>query len=134
MANRSNKKELKNLRQNLRNNMPPAEILLWDKLKAKQLGGYKFRRQHSIDQYVLDFFCPKAQLAIEVDGDSHYQEKKIEYDRERQQHIESLGIKILRFTNNEIYDRLDGVLGEILRKLEEGSGEGKTSSPARGED
>ena len=94
--------------------MPPAEIILWSKIKGKQINEYKFRRQYSIDKFVVDFYCPKLNLAIEVDGDSHSLGKeKEEYDIERQSFIESKGIRFLRFTNNEIYKNLDRVL-EII--------------------
>ena len=119
MVSGSNKKELKGLRQNLRNNMPPAEKILWSKLKGKQLDRYKFRRQHSIDEFILDFYCPQAGLAIEIDGDSHYEADKPRYDAERSRKIESHGIKIIRFTNNEVYDSLDGVVDQILKQLKE---------------
>ena len=119
MVSPFNKKELKSLRQNLRNNMPPAEKILWSKLKGKQLEKYKFRRQHSIDQFILDFYCPQAELAIEIDGDSHYDTGKSEYDVERSRKIESYGIKIIRFTNKDVYDSLDGVVDQILKELKE---------------
>jgi len=119
MVSQFNKKELKGLRQNLRNNMPPAERILWSKLKGKQLEKYKFRRQHSIEDFVLDFYCPQAGLAIELDGDSHYDTDKPEYDAERSRKIELHGIKIIRFTNTEVYDSLDGVVDQILKQLKE---------------
>lgn len=112
-----NRKGEKALRQYLRNNMPEAERLLWAKLKGKQLGAYKFRRQNSINQYSLDFYCPKAKLAIEIDGDSHFDEEAEDSDRERQRVIESYGIRVLRFTNNEVYNNLEGVLETILEDL-----------------
>ena len=68
----SNLKEKKELRKQLRNNATPAERKLWKALQGKKLDGFKLRRQHSIDRYILDFFCPTANLAIELDGDSHY--------------------------------------------------------------
>jgi len=99
--------------------MPPAEKILWSKLKGRQLEKYKFRRQHSIDEFILDFYCPQAELAIEIDGDSHYETNKPEYDAERSRKIESHGIKIIRFTNTEIYESLEGVVGLILKQLKE---------------
>ena len=119
MVSPFNKKELKGLRQNLRNNMPPAERILWGKLKSSQLEKYKFRRQHSIDEFILDFYCPQAKLAIEVDGDSHYDTGKPKYDAERSRKIESHRIKIIRFTNTEVYDSLNGVVDQILKELKE---------------
>lgn len=104
-------------RKFLRNNMPNAEIILWANIKGKQLEDYKFRRQYSVGPYVIDFYCPKLKLALELDGDSHFVEGAQEYDRQRQDFIESFGIKFLRFTNNEVYENLEGVIDEILKYL-----------------
>ena len=117
MKKRFNKKELKGLRQDLRNNMPPAERILWTQLKGKQLEGFKFRRQHSIDEFIVDFYCPQANLAIEIDGDTHYGEEERKDDINRKHHIESLGIKIIRFTNKEISKNLEGAIGQIKEVL-----------------
>jgi very-short-patch-repair endonuclease len=100
-------------RQALRNNMPTAERIIWDWLRCKQVEGCKFRRQYSIDVFVIDFYAPELKLAIEIDGDSHFQEGVPEYDHERQLFLESKGAKFLRFTNQEIYKNLDGVLERI---------------------
>jgi very-short-patch-repair endonuclease len=86
---------------------------MWIHLSRRQMNGLKFRRQYGVDQYVIDFYCPKIKLAIEIDGDSHYYSAAQKYDTERQKYIESCGIHFLRFTNNEIYDNLDGVLQMI---------------------
>ena len=97
--------------------MPKAEVLLWQQLRGKQMNGFKFRRQFSVDKYILDFYCPQIKLAIEVDGDSHFSDEVIDSDLKRQKYIESLGIKFLRFTNHEIFDSLDGVFNKILENL-----------------
>jgi very-short-patch-repair endonuclease len=99
--------------------MSKAEVVLWKKLSRKQLLGFKFRRQYGVDQYVIDFYCPKLKLAIEVDGESHFVQGAEDYDRRRQEHIESLGITFLRFTNTDIYENLNGVLQSIAEKAEE---------------
>jgi len=113
-----NKAEVKSNRKVLRNNMPLAEQLIWHKLKNKQLVGYKFRRQYSINNFVVDFYCPKTKLAIEIDGESHFDSIKSKIiDMDRQKSIESVGIKIIRFTNNDIYNNIDGVLQEIIKNL-----------------
>jgi very-short-patch-repair endonuclease len=109
-----NKTEEKTKRKLLRNNMPPAEIILWSKLKGKKLGDYKFRRQYSVEKFVIDFYCPELKLAVEVDGDSHYTEGAEISDEERQAIIESFGITFLRFTNREICENLNGVLIKII--------------------
>ena len=115
-----NKKEETAKRKNLRNNMPKAEIILWSKIKNKQVNGYKFRRQYGIDKYVVDFYCTELKLAIEIDGDIHFMEnEKEEYDKVRQKKIESLGIKFLRFQNLEIYNNLNGVVSTIYQYIKE---------------
>lgn len=97
--------------------MPLAEIILWGRLKGKQLEGYKFRRQYSIEHFVVDFYCPALRLAIELDGDSHYSEDAQLYDKERQERIKSYDIQVLSFTNREIYENLEGVLLKIKERI-----------------
>ena len=105
----------------LRSNMPKAEIVLWSKLKSKTLDGYKFRRQYSVGKFVIDFYCPRLKLAIEVDGDSHFSEVSEVCDKGRQTFIESFGISFLRFTNKEIYENLDQVLAKVEDCIQERS-------------
>jgi very-short-patch-repair endonuclease len=81
--------------------------------------GFKFRRQYSVNQYVVDFYCPELKLAIEIDGDSHFNDISEKYDKERQKSIESFGIRFLRFTNIDIYDNIDGVLQTIFEWIKE---------------
>ena len=104
-------------RQLLRNHSPAAERRLWLRLRNRQLLGCRFRRQYSIGRYVLDFYCPQLKLAIEVDGDSHYQTDMPEHDQHRQRHIESLGIHFLRFANTDVLERLDDVVACIAADL-----------------
>jgi len=108
---------LKNKPQQLRNQMPKAEIVLWNHLRNCQLKGYKFRRQYRIGKYVVDFYCPKLNLAVEVDGDSHFNPQSEKNDQFRQKLVESFNIKFLRITNLEIYQNLDGVIEKILTCL-----------------
>ncbi|MCI0330616.1 MAG: endonuclease domain-containing protein [candidate division Zixibacteria bacterium] len=119
-----NKSAEKQKRSRLRNQMSPAEAILWSKLSKRQVLGFKFRRQYGVGSYVLDFFCPDAKLAIEVDGDSHFQEDAAEYDGKRQAAIEKLGIHFLRFTNQEIRKNLFDVLKTITETV------GKTGKQA----
>ncbi len=114
-----NNPDLKNLRQKLRNTMPSAEVILWAELKGKQLFGYKFRRQYGVGRYVVDFYCARIRLAIELDGDSHFQIGVEEYDKKREEYIESRGIKVIRFTNTDVYENLDGVILAIIEELPE---------------
>lgn len=108
-----NKKYLKEKRKKLRNNSTEAEILLWLELKQSKLSGRKFRRQHSIGDYIVDFYCPNENLAIELDGEVHFEEDQIEYDRIRDKYLNSLGIEVLRFENQEVLLNIDKVLKEI---------------------
>lgn len=103
----------KNKRKMLRSNLPNAEIVLWSRLKSKRLDRHKFRRQYNVGKFVMDFYCPRLKLAIEVDGDSHFSEVSERCDKERQSFIESFGISFLRFTNKEVYQNLDQVLAKI---------------------
>jgi very-short-patch-repair endonuclease len=118
--NRTNEKSL---RRELRSNLAPAEVLLWSRLKGRQLCDCRFRRQYSVGPYVLDFYSSEIQVGIELDGDSHFQPGAAEYDTERQRFIESFGIHVVRFVNTEIYDNMEGVLqrlAEVVRRRREG--------------
>jgi very-short-patch-repair endonuclease len=114
-----NKEELKARRRSLQKNMPRAEVILWSKLKNKQILGKRFLRQYSVDQYVLDFYCPELKLAIEVDGDSHFVPGAEEQDKARQEHIEAFGIQFLRFTNEDVYNNIDGVCQSVYNVVDE---------------
>jgi very-short-patch-repair endonuclease len=115
-----NIKIYKKKRQNLRNNATKAEKLLWQKLKNSQLG-YKFRRQHGIKQYVVDFYCPKLKLIVELDGDVHNFIEQQKHDWIKEKNLEKLGFKIIRYHNNEIIKDIDKVMVNIkaiCKKLE----------------
>ncbi len=112
-----NKNTEKTRRKSLRKEMPPAEVALWQFLRNRQANGHKFRRQHSVDRYILDFYCPSAKLAIEIDGDSHFSEEAAQSDQVRQKVIENMGIRFLRFTNQDVYENLNGVYERILKHL-----------------
>jgi very-short-patch-repair endonuclease len=119
MTESFNRREEKALRRRLRNEMPPAELRLWSRLRGRQLLGRKFRRQYSVGPYCLDFYCQEIRLAIELDGDSHFTDAARTRDRARQEWIESFGIRFVRFTNTDLYENLDGVLEVIARAIEE---------------
>ncbi|MFD2512552.1 endonuclease domain-containing protein [Pontibacter locisalis] len=108
-----NRKYLKTNRQELRSSMTPAEAELWRHLKGGRLGERKFRRQHSIANYILDFYCPSEQLAIELDGQVHNNIIAEYADLERDQYLRKLNIRVLRFENKEVFDKLENVLQEI---------------------
>ena len=113
-----NKPCLKEIRRNLRREMPKGEKLLWSKLRRNNLE-YKFRRQFGIKNYILDFYCIKLKLAIEVDGISHSEEKIFEKDCERQKYLESLGIKIVRFNSEDVFNNLEQVAAGIYDRCKE---------------
>ena len=96
-------------------NLTKSEQIMWLKLKNKQVHGYKFRCQHPVYRYILDFFCHKAMLAIEIDGDIHKDRK--EYDMYRDQYMESIGIKTLRFSASEVFSNIDHVINQIIYVL-----------------
>ncbi|MBK8926539.1 MAG: endonuclease domain-containing protein [Crocinitomicaceae bacterium] len=104
---------LKTFRKELRNNLTPAEAKLWTLLKGKQMGGRKFRRQHSFANYILDFYCPEERIAIELDGQGHFDATQAEYDMERDLFLETFGIRVLRFENKWVWDNPDGLLVEV---------------------
>ncbi|MFH0990413.1 MAG: endonuclease domain-containing protein [bacterium] len=108
-----NRFEMKERRQELRREMTEAERLLWARIRSRQINGCKFRRQYSIGSYVVDFYSTEIKLAIEIDRSSHDKADAIEYDRNRQKEIEALGICVVRFTNEEIYNKLNDVLVKI---------------------
>ena len=108
---------LKELARKLRNNSTVSEVLLWRALKGKQIMGYDFDRQRPIDNYIVDFYCKKLKLAIEIDGSTH--DDKIEEDRKRQARLESLGVRFLRFGDADVKRNLEGVVAEIRKWVEE---------------
>lgn len=104
---------MKQYRKDLRNNLTPAEATLWKAIQRSQLDGRKFRRQHSVGNYILDFYCPNEKLAIELDGQQHYTASGRERDNIRDEFLKTINIKVLRFENKEVFDNLEGVLEEI---------------------
>ncbi|MDJ0733485.1 MAG: endonuclease domain-containing protein [Nostocaceae cyanobacterium] len=112
-----NKSSEKEKRRQLRQNITKAEKILWGKIKNRQIENCKFRRQYSVDKFVIDFYSPELKLAIEIDGDSHFEDGAAEYDTERQVFIESAGIRFIRFTNEDVYMNLSGVLESIAQMI-----------------
>lgn len=98
----------------LRRNATDAEQTLWNALRDRQLAGLKFRRQHPIDRFILDFYCHEKRLAIELDGGYHAEDEQRIYDEERTTLLAAQGIKVLRFWNHEVLNNLEGVLEAIL--------------------
>ncbi len=102
---------MKDKRRALRANMTPAEVALWKMLKNKQLMGRRFRRQHSIGFYIVDFYCAEERLIIELDGEVH--KYKSDYDCERTQYLEALNYKVIRFENRLVFETQEAVLNAI---------------------
>ena len=116
MARLNNLVGLKGKRLQLRKALTAAEARLWKYIKSNQLGR-KFRRQHSFNYYILDFYCPEKMLAIELDGSPHDTNKGYIADQKRTQYLQSQGIKVLRFENKDVIKNLEGVLQEITKYL-----------------
>ena len=108
-----NSKSLEPNRKELRNALTPAEAYLWSHLKKCQLSGKKFRRQYG--PYTLDFFCPEVRLAVELDGEPHFNVLRQELDARRDRYLEGKGIVVLRFENRVVFENLEFVL-EVIRK------------------
>jgi very-short-patch-repair endonuclease len=113
-----NKIELKGRRKKLRNNPTKAEIALWRLIRNRQINNIKFRRQFSIDNYVVDFYAPELKLTIEADGITHFEERNIRKDKKRQGYLEKYGITFLRFKNNDIIESPDYVVDVIRNKVD----------------
>lgn len=100
-------------RKELRNNSTYAEVFFWQQVKGRQLEGRKFRRQSSIGSYIVDFYCPEEKLVVELDGEVHFDEEAIKYDKKRIEFLESVGLKVIRFENNEVLKNTEYVFSKI---------------------
>lgn len=105
------------LAKSRRQNQTPAEKILWECLRNKKLGGFKFRRQHPILNYIADFYCPSKMIVIEIDGKYHDELEQIENDKNRADALNDKEIKVLRFKNNDVMKNLQNVLKIILEVL-----------------
>lgn len=104
----------------LRKNMTEAELILWDVLKNRKFNNLKFRRQHPIQLFIVDFYCHQLGLVIEIDGEYHQFEQQIKYDESRTEILQEFGILVIRYSNDSILNNLDNVLlelNEIVQKL-----------------
>lgn len=116
------------LRRKLRQQATHAEKIFWRAVAQRQLGGLKFRRQHGIGGFIVDFYCVQKKLIIEIDGDSHFQDGAQARDMERTNYLESLGYNVIRYTNLDVVNNLDGIMQDLLEKISSAP----SSSPARG--
>lgn len=126
-----NRKQLEPYRKRLRNHCTSAEATLWKYLKGKQLGK-KFRRQHSVGNFIVDFYCATERVAIELDGAAHFTEKGMKYDAKRTEYLNGLNIKVIRFENVRVWEDLEGVLEEIRTTLSAADAAGTVPPEAGG--
>ena len=110
-----NRHNSKDIRKELRNNLTKGEVILWQHLKGSQLGGFKFRRQQSVQDFIVDFYCPEIKLAVEVDGQTHEVEEVFARDQWRQKIIEKENIIFKRYTSNDIFNNLNQALDDLYQ-------------------
>ena len=122
-------KKLKPLSRELRSKMTDAEIALWAQLRRKQLKNLQFYRQKPLGQFIVDFYCPRAHLVVEIDGGQHYTEEGVLSDSVRDAELSKMGLCVLRFSNLDVLNNIDGVIAEIVRYLEAALSKRETKSP-----
>ena len=110
--------KLKHFARALRQRSTDAELRVWSVLRDKRLNGHKFRRQHPINHYIVDFYCDAARLAIELDGGQHFEPAAIDYDRRRTESLAHAGIKVMRFSNIDALKHTSAVAESILEEIE----------------
>ncbi len=113
-------RELKERSRQLRENMTPAERVLWARIRSRQIRGLQFHRQKPVGEYIVDFYCHRAMVVIEIDGSQHSSREVAEADKARDEYMAGLGLKVLRFTNDEVLKDIDGVAERITQSLADG--------------
>ena len=113
-----NRVSTRDKRKSLRVTQTDAESCLWEKIRAHQFRGLKFFRQYGIGEYIVDFYCPKLKLAIEIDGSQHGTEERREYDQIRAEFMKSMGIATVRFGNLEVLQNIEDVLAKLEEYIE----------------
>ena len=116
-----NEKILESRRRDLRVKQTEAEKILWQKLRSRQINGFKFFRQYSIGKYIADFYCSELRLVIELDGSHHYEENVFEYDKIREEFMKSLDIQTIRFNNLDVFKSLDEVMERVYFEVRKSS-------------
>ena len=114
-----NHKTLKERRRDLRNNQTDAEKLLWQHISKDKISGMRFLRQYSAGPYILDFYCAKLRLGIEVDGEVHNKEERKLYDKDREKFLKNLNIEIIRFWNDDVVGDINSVLDKLRNKIQQ---------------
>ncbi len=112
-----NDKGQEKFRRELRARSTPAETILWQHIRAKRFMDFKFRRQYGVGKYILDFYCSKLRLAIEIDGDSHFEDTAIISDRVRESFLRKHNIQTIRFTNHDIYYDFENVVNRLRQAI-----------------
>lgn len=102
----------------MRKNQTDAEGLLWGYLRNQQLNGLKFYRQYSVGRYIVDFYCPKKRLVIELDGGQHAEPRNQAYDKRRSEYLEEKGTKVIRLWNDDVLENLEGVVDRLIETVE----------------
>ncbi|MBI2345673.1 MAG: endonuclease domain-containing protein [Deltaproteobacteria bacterium] len=97
--------------------MTRSERLVWSRIRSKQFQGLKFRRQHGVGPYIVDFYCPERGVVIEIDGDVHAGEAQVARDQRRENYLRSLGLRVIRYMNDDVLNRLDAVFEDLWEKL-----------------
>jgi very-short-patch-repair endonuclease len=110
-------KKLKQFSRELRKNMTAAENALWSRIRGRQIKNCQFYRQKIIGNYIVDFYCPKAKLVIELDGGQHCSNEGKEKDAQRDAYLAHSGLKVLRFSDTAVFENLEGILEEIWGRL-----------------
>lgn len=114
-----NNKTLKERRKELRNYQTPAEKILWKYISKNKIKSLRFLRQYGVGSYVLDFYCPKIRLGVELDGSVHKEKENKLYDKDREKFLENLDIGIIRFWNSDVLNDTENVLDKLLNKVEQ---------------
>jgi len=101
----------------MRRNSTEAEEILWQRLRNKQVAGLKFRRQHPVDRFIVDFYCHEINLAVELDGTIHDETEQRELDKGRSETLKEFGINVIRFRNEEVFDNIENVIGKLTKEI-----------------
>lgn len=115
-------------RRKLRREMTPAEKLFWAKVVANQFYNLKFRRQHAVGNYIVDFYCPEKKLIVEIDGDTHAETLAMANDVSRENYLRSFGYSVVRYNNRDVINNIDGVLEDLFQRIKLTP----SNSPSRG--
>ena len=116
-TNRAIHRDIKERARHMRQHPTVAEAILWQRLRHKRVGGFRFRRQHPIGRFIVDFYCAEKKLVVEVDGETHSQLGSEEYDSQRQLFLQHMGLKVLRFANEQVIGETDAVVEAIAEEL-----------------